>query len=162
MKGADPNVSALWLWHAAEEIEHSATCFDLYDQAGGTYGLRVRALALTWPAIVWTSLKNTLYLVDREGQLYTMDTLRGLSYLFGPKGVVTGLLPAFLAYCRSSFHPWKHSDGTEIAQWEANNRRFIARDSSRPDAALAAAKGHPSVLVAQRVRTAHESSLDDA
>jgi predicted metal-dependent hydrolase len=162
MKGADPNVSALWLWHAAEELEHSATCFDLYEQAGGTYEMRVRALLLTWPAIVWTSLKNTLYLVAREGQLYSMDTLRGLSYLFGPKGVVTGLLPAFLAYCRSSYHPWKHADGTEIAQWEAKNRRFIARDSSKANAALATAEGESSVSVAHRGGAAHEPWAEDA
>src|SRR5689334_1370596 len=29
--GADPKVDALWGWHSAEEAEHKATCYDIYQ-----------------------------------------------------------------------------------------------------------------------------------
>ncbi len=36
-EGMHPNVKPLWLWHAVEETEHKAVCFDVYQQVGGGY-----------------------------------------------------------------------------------------------------------------------------
>jgi len=35
-KSAEPAFAQLWLWHAAEEIEHKAVCFDVYQHVVGT------------------------------------------------------------------------------------------------------------------------------
>jgi predicted metal-dependent hydrolase len=123
--GSDPRVQALWAWHAAEEAEHRATCFDIYAQVGGSYPLRVAMMIGAWSLILWASLRNTLKLLHDDGRLFSRDTLRGFAYLFGRRGVVSGLLPAFFAYLNPRFHPWQEADGGTIARWQAENQRFI-------------------------------------
>jgi predicted metal-dependent hydrolase len=123
--GSDPKVHALWAWHAAEEAEHRATCYDIYREVGGSYPLRVATLFGSWSLILWASLQNTLKLLHDDGELWSRDSLAGLAYLFGPRGVVTGLLPAFFAYFDPNFHPWQAADGGVIARWQAENRRYI-------------------------------------
>ena len=124
-EGADPRVLALWGWHAAEESEHRATCFDIYKLQGGSYPQRIRALIGSWSTILVISLMNTFTLLRKDDKLFTRDTLAGLGYLFGRRGVVTGLLPAFFAYFNPRFHPWRGANGDEIAQWQAQNARYI-------------------------------------
>lgn len=124
-RGADPKVLALWAWHAAEESEHRATCYDIYKVTGGTYGHRVATLIGSWALILYAAMLNTLILLKRDGKLFTLDTLKGIAYLFGRKGLVTGLLPAFFDYLKPRFHPWKGIDGQAIAKWQAENRRYV-------------------------------------
>lgn len=125
-EGADPRVVALWAWHAAEESEHRATCFDLYRAVGGGYGKRIGTLIVAWSLILAAALYNTFVLLRNDGKLFTLDTLRGLGYLFGPrKGLVTGLLPTFLRYFNPRFHPWQEANGEDIARWQRDNARYI-------------------------------------
>jgi predicted metal-dependent hydrolase len=123
--GADPKVYALWAWHAAEEAEHRATCFDIYQQSGGTYAMRVASLVGAWSIILGAAVFNTAYLLRKDKRLFTRDTLSGLNYLFGPRGIVIGLLPAFFAYWKPGFHPWKGVSAAPIDRWRAENQRFI-------------------------------------
>lgn len=125
VEGADPRVAALWMWHAAEEAEHRATCFDLYRELGGNYFTRVTTLVGAWFLITVLALVNTFSLLRKDGKLWTMDTLRGLRYLFGFRGMLTSLLPTYLAYFNPRFHPWKGTDSSTIARWQADNERYI-------------------------------------
>jgi predicted metal-dependent hydrolase len=131
-RGGDPKVVALWAWHAAEESEHRATCYDIYRACGGNYAMRVNTLVGSWLLILYASLLNTAILLHRDGKLFTRDTLSGLRYLFGRRGLITGLVPAFLEYWKPSFHPWKGVDGSAIRKWEAENRQYV---QNIPDAA---------------------------
>lgn len=123
--GADPRVLALWAWHAAEEAEHRGTCHDLYARLGGGYRPRVMIMFSAWFGILLLSLVNTVSLLRRDGRLWTLDTLRGLGYLFGRRGLVTGLAPAFLRYFRRDFEPWDGADPADIERWQAANARYI-------------------------------------
>ncbi|MEN0066493.1 MAG: metal-dependent hydrolase [Myxococcota bacterium] len=127
-EGADPRVLALWTWHAIEEAEHRGTCHDVFVAAGGSYFTRVSTLFTAWGLILAVSLVNTFRLLWQDGQLFTRDTWRGLGYLFGRRGIVTGLFPVFLRYFRPGFHPWQEPvviDGDVIAQWQVDNARHI-------------------------------------
>lgn len=124
-RGGDPKVVALWAWHAAEESEHRATCYDIYNSLGGSYFKRVTTLFGSWALILYGALVNTTILLHRDGKLFTKDTAKGLWYLFGRKGLVTGLAPAFIEYLSPRFHPWKGVDGSAIKKWEAENRRYV-------------------------------------
>jgi predicted metal-dependent hydrolase len=124
-KGGDPNVVALWSWHAAEEAEHKATCYDIYQAAGGGYLRRCVIMPGAWALILWIAIVNTLVLLKKDGKLFTRDTLKGIGYLFGRKGLVTLLGRSFLAYFKPRFHPWKQDNSQAIAAWQANNTHLI-------------------------------------
>jgi uncharacterized protein len=124
-EGADPNVVALWAWHAVEEAEHKATCYDIYNQLGGSYLRRVAIMIGSWFLIVWVSLLNTAVLLWKDKKLFSRDTLRGIAYLFGARGLLTGLVPAFFAYLRPRFHPWKTDNSHHIRAWEQSNAQYI-------------------------------------
>jgi predicted metal-dependent hydrolase len=126
-EGSDPRVLALWSWHAVEEAEHRATCYDIYIAAGGGYWRRVVALLGSWSLILLASLTNTYLLLRRDGRLWSWDTAKGLWYLFGRRGVVTCLLPRFFRYLRPSFQPWDDATvGAEtIRAWQAKHARYI-------------------------------------
>ncbi len=139
--GADPNVRALWAWHAAEEAEHKATCFDLYQRLGGGYFRRVVNAPAAWGLLLFITFHNLSSMLRKEGRLFDLrDNARGLWYLFGTKGLVTKLMPAFFAYFRPDFHPWQENDASLIAQWQAQNARYIksthTNASANPSATL--------------------------
>ena len=123
--GADPKVKALWAWHAAEEAEHRATCFDIYRELEGRYGQRVTIAIGAWLGILGVSLYNTAALLQQDKKLFSRDTLAGLWYLAGPRGLMTRLVPPFIAYFSPWFHPWKGADPEMIARWQADSRRYI-------------------------------------
>ena len=137
--GADPNVLALWSWHAAEETEHKATCYDIYRAAGGGYLQRVMTMPFSWLMILLISLVNTFDLLRKDKQLWTRDTLRGLVYLFGPRGMVSGLLPAFFAFFHPRFHPWKEDNSAEIGNWLRENPSYVRSESAARSGSIAPA-----------------------
>ena len=57
LEGADDGYKAIWNWHALEETEHKAVCFDAFEQVVGkgikAYGLRVGAFLLA-NALFWS------------------------------------------------------------------------------------------------------------
>jgi hypothetical protein len=139
-EGCDPNVDALWSWHAVEETEHKATCYDIYQAAGGGYLRRVVIMPGSWALIIAISIYNTLALLWRDKKLFNVkDVLSGFWYLFGPRGMLTSMWPMFFQFFSPSFHPWKRDDSASIEQWKAANYPYIegARPSKQP-AALAA------------------------
>jgi hypothetical protein len=126
-EGTDPGVRALWMWHAAEEVEHKATCFDLYRQLGGSYGERIGLLFGAWFLILRISMVNTYVLLWKDGKLFTWDAVKGHWYLFGPRGVLSRMLPTFLSYLAPRFHPWKSDTSKQIRTWEDANRQYVVQ-----------------------------------
>jgi len=123
---ADPKVTALWAWHAAEELEHKATCHDVYKAAGGGWFKRVLVMPGAWFLIMMISMVNTFALLWKDKKLFQVkDVAKGLWSLFGWKGLVSGMLPAFLQYYRFDFHPWQGDNSGDIARWKAENSRYI-------------------------------------
>jgi predicted metal-dependent hydrolase len=138
-EGADPGVTALWAWHAAEELEHKATCYDIYDQLGGKYHKRVTVMIGAWFLILAVALINTHILLWRDKQLFSRDTLKGYWYLFGKGGLLSGMVPGFLRYFLPRFHPWQHNNVADLRNWEAGNKQYIvnSRGSIAPPPAAA-------------------------
>ncbi len=118
---AHPEMRALFLWHAVEEVEHKAVAFDVYcEVAGGDYV--TRALAM---------ICFTLYLHVRVaaimGHMFEVDKLadqrrlvvRGLWRMYGPRGFLTRMLPSYLAWFKPSFHPWDSGMPEQVMAWIA-------------------------------------------
>jgi len=135
---ADPNVLALWTWHAAEELEHKATCYDIYKQLGGGYFERVITMIGAWFLILAVAMINTHILLWKDRKLFSWDTLKGYWYLLGPSGLVTSLVPAFFDYLRPRFHPWQHDNSADLRRWEADNKQYIVHRAGVAEVAEAA------------------------
>lgn len=125
-EGANPDVVALWAWHAAEEAEHKSTAFDVFEAVGGTYFERVSTLGPSWALILGITLWNVFDMLRQDGRLLELsDNWHGLRYLFGRRGLVTGMLPGFFRYLSPRFRPWDEDDSELIDRWEQANADFI-------------------------------------
>jgi uncharacterized protein len=118
---ADPEMRALYLWHAVEEVEHKAVAFDVYQRfAGGSYWLRVRAMIMI---TVYLHLRVSALM----GHMFERDGLRdraaivrrGLWRMYGPRGLLTRMLPSYLAWFRPGFHPWDTGMPSQVSAWVA-------------------------------------------
>lgn len=122
--GLAPEVAEIWHWHAIEEAEHKAVCFDLYDAVGGAYWRRIVAyfeIALTFP-ILMLSMMAHMALRDRR-RLGLSDLTRGLKFLLGRNGVtwaIAARVPEFLA---PRFHPMQSRGGAWL---KAHEERILA------------------------------------
>lgn len=115
---ADPTMIDLLRWHGAEEVEHRAVAFDLFQQESGSYVRRVMAMIGVLPLIVWLWMVGTGFLMRHDPTVVDGDkpTLRRfvktsrtgrlprLGYLFG----------AIPRYLRPGFHP-SQEGSTEVA-----------------------------------------------
>jgi uncharacterized protein len=118
---ADSGMALLWSWHAAEEIEHRAVCFDLYLAVGGGWLRRVLALPPVTAvcAVIYFWLLFSLLRQDgclRPSRL--MATLRSLfRFFFGQAGMAWAVLRSGLAWLRPSFHPGCEERIPVLEQW---------------------------------------------
>ena len=118
---AAPVVRAMFLWHGVEEVEHKAVAYDVYQRAaGGGYLTRASALVvamlmvhLVVGPVFWNMLR--LDGATRKPRVI----LGGLNKLYGRKGILTGMLPEFLAWFRPGFHPWETGMPEKVAAWLA-------------------------------------------
>ena len=118
LDGVDPEVATLWSWHAAEEIEHKAVAFDVYEAVGGNYF--ERSLVMLWAtlSIVFGMFRVIWHLLGKDGQRFSATAWREiLSFLFVSPGAFTRALPAYLTYFRPGFHPWDHDDRHLLERW---------------------------------------------
>ncbi len=114
----DPQVRAIWIWHAIEESEHKAVAFDVYQEVVGDYWIRVYQMAIsTFEFHLYTGL-HLLMLLRHTGQHRDLPMiLRGLNKLYGKPGWFRKLLPAYLDYYRPGFHPWQRDNSQTLAYW---------------------------------------------
>jgi predicted metal-dependent hydrolase len=116
---ADPVMRAMFLWHGVEEVEHKAVAYDVYQQAaGGGYLTRASALVVAMlmvHLVVGPVFVNMLRL-DGAGRRPGV-VLRGLGRLYGPGGILTRMLPPFLAWFRPGFHPWQTGMPEKVSAW---------------------------------------------
>lgn len=118
LKGADPTMAGLWRWHSAEECEHKAVAFDVYERVGGTYALRVFAQLVASPIFWIRVVEQQRRLMQERGIANDprewMDLFR---FLVVEQRVVQRLGPLWLQYFRPDFHPWHIEDSHLIEKW---------------------------------------------
>ena len=124
--GASQEASAMWRWHAIEEVEHKAVAFDTFVAATADWPRHRR-----WSLRVLTMMGATWLLflsIGRNiGDLFAQDGLRGAGvwrrlggFLFFKPGILRQILSRYLSYFRPGFHPWEHDDRSLIAAAEAS------------------------------------------
>ncbi|MDE2594222.1 MAG: metal-dependent hydrolase [Burkholderiales bacterium] len=127
MGSADPRMFAMYAWHAMEEMEHKAVAFDVMQKVAKVGYLRR----------VWTQLEVTVsfniqillftnFMLKSDGFSVGQrlkQFAKGLWWVYGPKGLFTGSLGAYLKYFKPGFHPWQEGEMRSYRLWlEAFNR----------------------------------------
>lgn len=113
---SDRPVADLLAWHALEETEHKSVCFDLYQQAGGGYGLRCLALAVEWFDIMIHTHMRHRYLLKADGLWNWKTRWYVLRDIWGPKGIMGRMTRMMGRYLKPGFHPWDIDDRADFHQ----------------------------------------------
>ncbi len=117
-------VRELLLWHALEEIEHKAVCYDLLQQLDDRYPLRAAAMIIAFIDFFQHVHARQVYLLKKDGLWTVRNRFRLLTQVWGPGGIVASMAPYLLEYFKPSFHPWDTDErplfagkyGVEMAQ----------------------------------------------
>ena len=115
LEGADERFAAIWKWHAIEETEHKAVCFDAYEQVLGrganAYAQRTAAFVIA-NVIFWSAfLPFYATMLRRSGGLTKIGGwLKVGNVLFGKPGIMRRVLPEWADFFRPGFHPWMHDN----------------------------------------------------
>jgi uncharacterized protein len=121
LRDAPPALSAMWLWHSTEEIEHRSTAFDLYRAIGGhESGRRQTFWLVSMHFLIDVALQvgNNLW---RDGSWKRPSTWRnGWRLLFERDGLIRGNRKGWAAYLKPDFHPSQHDD-TAARVWLAHH-----------------------------------------
>lgn len=111
----------LWTWHALEELDHKAVAFDVYTAVGGDYKTRVRWMLRITVAFLMGVGSFQYYLLRGDKQLSNKRYLLKSWWKFwGPRGLFTRRLPAYLRYFSPRFHPWNEDHRALIARVESD------------------------------------------
>lgn len=122
--GADPQVAAMWRWHAIEEIEHKAVAFDTWLHATRQWSRwkrwRVKSLVMLLVTRNFIShrIRDALALLAQDGLTGWRIRWRLYAYLFWKPGVLRRIFPAWVSYFLPGFHPWNVDDRGLIAEAE--------------------------------------------
>lgn len=120
-KDADPELVAMWKWHAIEEIEHKGVAYDTWLHATRDWSRWKRWKVKTIMMLLvskefWKKrFQGILYLLKQDGIEGPSAWARILWFWFGRPGVVRRLIPAWSAFFLPGFHPWNHDDRKLIA-----------------------------------------------
>ena len=113
---ADPEIAALWRWHALEEIEHKGVAFDLWMHIARhlsprrRYKIRCKLMLKVSIAFLLHRTRDARELLEQQG-VPRREARRLLrAYLWGRSGALRRILPAWATWLRPGFHPWDQDD----------------------------------------------------
>jgi len=123
---AEPAMRMLWRWHCAEETEHKAVAFDVFQALGGTYRQRIGWYAYSMVVFTLECTLQTISNLRRDGTLYKPSTWWSAARcLFGRDGAVWRCTGPLLSYLRRDFHPNQHQNHALAAQWLEDNQEHF-------------------------------------
>lgn len=126
LRGGEEQAKALWLWHAAEEIEHKGVAYDtwLHATTGWSRFARWRIKSLVMLVTTWRfsggRTRGMLELLRQDGLTGPKVWARLFWYAFGNPGMARKVAGVWAAYFLPGFHPWKHDDRALIGLAESD------------------------------------------
>jgi predicted metal-dependent hydrolase len=118
LKDADPTMTSLWKWHAAEENEHKAVAFDVYKAAGAPYWERALMMIVASSVFFTKVIEHQVRMMRTDGTATSPREWWSLfHYVFVNPGTLSGIAPEYLQYFRPSFHPNDIDASALIAKW---------------------------------------------
>lgn len=118
----DCEISAMLYWHAVEECEHKALCFDVFQAVSGNYVLRISAYALVTVLFLQAWVRGVSHMYGKDGIGYISGGSRLFKALVkrGPRGgksLLAAFIPTLFNYFRPSFHPSEMNNDYLMKNW---------------------------------------------
>jgi uncharacterized protein len=112
----DPVMRNLFLWHAAEELEHKSIAFDVLKKVNPSYALRLAGLLAVTSVIAWWWSAATTHLLRQEPAT-ARELVGGLwKVLWEPHYKVGALAASTIwEYAQPGFHP-SNKDNLHLAR----------------------------------------------
>lgn len=128
LAGAEPELAALWLWHAAEEVEHGWIPLSVYRELGGGYLRRTLWFAYVSITLLIDIGLQTVANLHRGKQLWRIRTWRhGFAFLFGQNGPARCALAAVPRYLQPTYLPPSPKANSLADGWLSGNaHRFVS------------------------------------
>ena len=117
LDSAEPNLKALFEWHAAEEIEHQAVAFDVLQSATRNYGLRLLGLVISNFLVLALMNWGTVLLLHQDkkrGDRCVWGDL--ISFWFIKEKLFFKALASAFRYAKPNFHPTQKDNQHLVAQ----------------------------------------------
>ena len=138
--GADPTMLDLLRWHGAEEVEHRALVYDVFQELSGSYALRCAGMLFVAPSLLGWWWRGVRFLMEKDPEVEHgprwSDWLRAARQYRVP-GPWMLMVTTPLRYLRPSHHPL-HEAPSDLAM------QYLARSpaaSRAREMAEAAANG---------------------
>ncbi|MCB0502922.1 MAG: metal-dependent hydrolase [Bacteroidetes bacterium] len=107
------DVEMLLKWHAAEELEHKAVCFDVYEKVGGDYPTRVAGMVMATGMLWFFIGAGQIYFIatDKDAKLTKMpaDFLE-FCVTLGTSESIKSVVKMYFDYYKKDFHPDEHDN----------------------------------------------------
>ena len=123
---AEPRMATVWRWHAAEETEHRAVAFDLYQALGGNYAWRMRWYLYVLLLFALDASRQTVLNLWHDGTLFKAQTWwSAAKFFWGHNGTVWRCTGPLLTYFRRDFHPDHEAHSAPEQQAQALAQRWL-------------------------------------
>lgn len=105
-EGMDDTLNLIFQWHFIEEIEHKAVAYDILQETGQNYFIRMAGFILGTFFITSGFLTSFLHMV-RYDKLYKNKQFYqdAFAFFIGKKGILRALFFPYLRYIKPYFHP---------------------------------------------------------
>ena len=127
---AHKSVGELWLWHAAEELEHKSIAMEVFLKMNGRYRTRLRVYLVAFYYLFSIAFKNQFDMLKCDGRLTLKEYMITFWYLFGPRGLLVGVLKSLFTFLRPGFNPQDHDTSYLHKKWEEENQSQIVGRAS--------------------------------
>lgn len=114
VENAESPFRELLVYHALEEVEHKAVCFDLYHAAKGGYFLRSLGMMFVTLDLLVRLRNRQEYLLKKDGLWNPETQKKARDLLWGKDGIMRVLAPYLLQYFRPDFHPWETDERRDL------------------------------------------------
>ncbi|MEC3949937.1 metal-dependent hydrolase [Sphingobium sp. HWE2-09] len=138
LEGADPEVAALWRWHAIEEIEHKGVAHDTWVHATRDWSrfkrwwVRTAMMLIVTKHFLHHRARGMMDLLAQDGVAGRRAWGGLLYYALVRPGILRRVAGPWVHYFLPGFHPWQVDDRALIALADSPYA------DARPDGALPA------------------------
>jgi uncharacterized protein len=106
LQDAEGELRELFEWHAAEEVEHKAVCFDVLKSQTDSYAIRIAGMAIATAVLTSYTTVCTTSLLYQDRLLFSPKVLKEvIGVLFTENKLFIKVVINVLQYCRTDFHP---------------------------------------------------------